>query len=140
MQLTLWVLVHARNSDRLLDKLESIREAFVELFRQPRGRATFAALLRYISLVSDLPRDDLRQFVLRLGPPAEEVYMATIAEQYREEGRAEALAQLVLELLTEKFGPLDDATEARLRAASAEDLGRYAKRVLDAATLDEVLS
>ncbi len=46
----------------------------------------------------------------------------------RREGRAEGQRSLLVKLLKLKFGPLDAATEARLRSASLADLGRWAER------------
>jgi hypothetical protein len=43
------------------------------------------------------------------------------------------------ELLTEKFGPLDAATLARLKAADSETLLIWGKRVLNAQSLADVL-
>jgi hypothetical protein len=41
-------------------------------------------------------------------------------------------------LLTQRFGPLPDGVEQRLHAATVQDLERWADRVLDAQSLDEV--
>ena len=53
----------------------------------------------------------------------------------RNEGRAEALRQL----LTLKFGALQDETLERIRSAPADRLEVWTARLLTAATLDEVL-
>ncbi|MBI5852755.1 MAG: DUF4351 domain-containing protein [Planctomycetes bacterium] len=68
--------------------------------------------------------------------------MTTSAERLRREGRAEGRAEerreLVLRLLTRRFGALPAAHEGILRAASPEDLERWAMRLLDARSIDEV--
>ena len=58
----------------------------------------------------------------------------TIAEYLQEQGRQAALRnQLVY-----KLGPLDAASEARLAAATSEELDRYIRRVLTADSLAAV--
>ena len=56
-----------------------------------------------------------------------------------EQERAEGQAEVVLQLLTRKFGPLDQAVIAQVRAASLEELDRYAERLLAAQTLEDVI-
>jgi hypothetical protein len=58
----------------------------------------------------------------------------------RTEGRAEGRAAVLLELLGQRFGCLSDAARARLDAATPEQLDVMVRRVLTAATLDDVLA
>src|SRR5690606_19595885 len=53
----------------------------------------------------------------------------------REEGRAEGRAEVVVEQLQLKFGPLPEATRERVRNASVEELDRWAERILSAPSL-----
>jgi predicted transposase/invertase (TIGR01784 family) len=55
-------------------------------------------------------------------------------------GKAEGKAELLLELLGERFGPPSEATRARVTAATSEQLDTWAKRIFTAATLDEMLA
>ncbi len=57
----------------------------------------------------------------------------------RSEGRQEGRQDLLLEQLTEKFGPLPVWAMKRLEAASSEDLHTWAKRILSGTTLEETL-
>lgn len=57
----------------------------------------------------------------------------------RQEGRQEGEQNLLLRLLTRRFGPLDAATEQRVQQASLEELERWADNILDARTRDEAL-
>jgi predicted transposase YdaD len=87
--------------------------------------------------------------VTRLGPDAEKVY-TTIADMIEErglargraegqaEGRAEGRAEILADQLTHKFGTLSASARSRVRAASAEELALWARRVLHASSLDEV--
>ena len=57
----------------------------------------------------------------------------------RQEGRQKGRQDLLLEQLTEKFGPLPVWAMKRLEAASSEDLHTWAKRILSGTTLEETL-
>jgi hypothetical protein len=61
-------------------------------------------------------------------------------ERGRRKGREEGRRELLVKLITLRFGAPDAATIERLDGASAEQLARCAERVLDATTLDEVLA
>jgi hypothetical protein len=56
------------------------------------------------------------------------------------EGRAEGKAQLLLKLLTLRFGTLPAEVSTRVSAANAEELERLAERLLLARTLDDVFA
>ena len=61
-------------------------------------------------------------------------------EKGREEGLEQGRSQILLEQLAHRFGPLSDAIVTRVKSGSAADVDRWARRVLDARALDEVLS
>jgi predicted transposase YdaD len=75
----------------------------------------------------------------------------TAAERLKAEGRAEGRAEgeakgklggqteLLLKQLSLRFGELSNDVQARVAAASLEQLAVYAERVLSAASLGEVL-
>ncbi|MEZ4438912.1 MAG: DUF4351 domain-containing protein [Polyangiaceae bacterium] len=97
----------------------------------------------------------LREYAEQFGAPGVEGYM-TGAEQLteqvrkqalrqgraegREEGRAEGRAELLIALLRSRFGVLSAEHEASLRAATAEQLDRWAVRVLTVASVDELFA
>ena len=56
------------------------------------------------------------------------------------EGLRKGKAELLTRLIERKFGSLDALTRAHIDAASLQDLGRFADRVLEAATLQDVFS
>lgn len=64
--------------------------------------------------------------------------MVGLTERLLNEGRQEGELNVLLRLLTRRFGPLDAATEQRLQRASSDELERWADNILDAQTLDEV--
>ncbi|MEM9456853.1 MAG: Rpn family recombination-promoting nuclease/putative transposase [Myxococcota bacterium] len=56
------------------------------------------------------------------------------------EGKREMLLELLLEQLEQRFGPLLPATRAQIDAAASEELRAWARRVLTADNLEEVLA
>lgn len=61
-------------------------------------------------------------------------------EQGKIEGKLEGEAAILERQLVKRFGPLGDETSARLKSATAEQLERWAERILDAPNLDEVFA
>jgi len=56
-----------------------------------------------------------------------------------EQGREQGQRELLLHLLTRRFGPLPEATRQRVQAlTSSEELSGLAERVLDAPSLDDL--
>lgn len=55
-----------------------------------------------------------------------------------QEGRQEGEARLVLRQLRLKFGPLEPATEDRVRSADADLLLKWSERILTAESLEDV--
>ncbi len=56
----------------------------------------------------------------------------------REEGRIQGEAHLLARQLLRRFGPLDANLQARLSAATPDQLERWADRILDSPTLEAV--
>jgi hypothetical protein len=136
------LLVWARHSPDLSADLRRWRQAFDAVLAAPNGVAALSALVDYTLRVANLSLKDLHEFVQSLGPGGNEAFM-TAARRLIEEGIEQGIergeAKIVLHLLGKKFGPLDDATIERVRAAGAGELELYAERVLTAETLAEVL-
>ena len=57
-----------------------------------------------------------------------------------QKGMQKGELNVLLRLLTRRFGPLDSATEQRLQQASSEELERWADNILDAESLAEVFA
>jgi hypothetical protein len=141
-RLVLACLRHARGED-LVAALWDWASVCQEVWAAPSGREAMKAVMSYIAKVGAGPKDEARAFFASLGSGAEEVYVATIAEQLKAEGREQGLAQgqraLVLRLLERRFGPLDEGTRARLDRATVQDLERWAEQLLTAPTLEDAL-
>lgn len=63
----------------------------------------------------------------------------TVAEQFREEGRAEGEAALLIRQLTTKFGELSSSKLAKIQQANPELLMQWGVRILSAKTLQDIL-
>ncbi len=96
----------------------------------------------YVDLVFASLSDAARE-ALQAMDPAKYEYQSEFAQRFFSEGRAEGeargKAQLLLKLLTLRFGPLPDAAHARVNTAPEAELEVFAERVLTAPTLDDVL-
>jgi len=106
-----------------------------------------AALIRnrkYPILLPEL--DDLQELRIMLSQRIEqwaEGYLATGRKEGRMEGRNEGRLEgeiaVLSRLLTRRFGPLPAWAEARLNAATEQNLADWADAILDAASLNDVL-
>jgi hypothetical protein len=61
-------------------------------------------------------------------------------EEGQADGWAEGRAQMLLALLASRFGPLTEATQARVRGAQDAQLDAVAERIFTAQTLEEAVS
>jgi predicted transposase/invertase (TIGR01784 family) len=157
-QLTLLVLQRMRGEVDPVAILTPWMETMVAVLTASHGSEAIQALLSYIIGASDGHPKEIRAFFQRLGPPSEEAFVSTfdrmmaeerprILEQGRNEGRVEGRlqgrvegkAELLLKLLSLRFGPVAAQAQSRVAQASAQELELWTDRVLTAATLDEVL-
>jgi Domain of unknown function (DUF4351) len=67
-------------------------------------------------------------------------YQSDFARRYIAQGKSEGRMEMVLKLLALRFGPLTEATQARIRSAQDAHLDAVAERVLIARTLEEALT
>jgi predicted transposase/invertase (TIGR01784 family) len=134
-RLTFFLLSAAPGNPDVAADLTRWLDTLAEAIRRPDGIEILQALLAYIHYVSETPTQKLHHVITQLGPDAEEAYVTT-ADMLRAEDRAETLARL----MTLKFGALPDSAQARLQAASAEQLATWIDRVLTATTLDEIFA
>ena len=98
--------------------------------------------LDFIDIYTALDDNQMHEYQARY--PQENSKMAGLAERLLNEGmqkgRQEGKQDILLRLLTRRFGPLDATTEHRLQSASVADLERWTDNILDARTLDEVFA
>jgi predicted transposase YdaD len=141
---------HVRRGARFVEILSQSGGLMREVRETHGGREAFQFVVSYILEVNDTKhRQALTAVLLReIGPEAKDILM-TIGEQLREEGREQGREQgiqegergLLLRQLRKRFGAQVNAdTERRLAAASPEQIGLWAERVLSAVTLAELLA
>lgn len=134
--LALWLLRDARDSKKLLTKLESWADMFRAALSAPSGMQAVAQLLRYVYYVCPkLQYREFRETIHRQLPESEKTVM-TMAEQLIQQGRIEILEQMI----QEKFGTLPPALHERLASATEEQAARWCRRVLHADTLDAMFA
>ncbi len=153
-KLALWALRDARDPPSLLANFDVWRPVMAEAGRTRSGSDALAVLFEYMFQVLDpLYWDQLLAKIRTLSRRAEETTM-TIAEMFeergrargreegrakgREEGRIEALRATLRKLLLLKFQTLDETSEARVQAATPEEIDRYFQRLLTAGSLAAV--
>lgn len=153
-------LLSLRSMRRLTDLrrwLEALRGLFDELLQEHDGEYAFALLLRYdFEVRQDDDHPTLGTFAAEL---SQERNMQTIAQMLenrglqiglekgrqegrregRQEGRQEGLRTILTRQLQRRFGELPAPALARIAAADSSQLERWADRVLDATSLDDVL-
>ena len=61
-------------------------------------------------------------------------------DEGRKEGRKEGQCELLGKQLEHRFGPLDASARERLAKATPEQIERWAERVLDAPSLEDVMA
>jgi hypothetical protein len=122
-------------------------------------RIAYAAILASADIDAERSRLYLDLIQISLAQNAPEAFEATMnslgyeyqgdfARRYygqgkaecKAEGKAEGRIELILKLLTLRFGPLTEATQARVRGAQDAQLDAVAERMLTAKTLEETVS
>jgi hypothetical protein len=152
------VLFCLRNARRA-DLLERIREGppyFKKILRHRDGPAAMETLVRYTLMANRSldPAALAAAMKSQIGEEARRLVKTAgerlIAKGHREgrkkgrvEGREEALAHLrdvLLFQLGQRFGQVSERARKRIAAAPADQLARWAGRVLIASSIQEVLS
>ncbi len=143
-RVVLWSLSVAGDDERLEKEFGRIGAALDEVLRSPDAAAALQALLRYLGATHpEMPASKLREIIENVtGEHAREVvvtFLDQIEQQGRKEGRVEGQAAILLGLLAKRFGPVPAAMKKRIVSAGERELQTWALRVLDAASLEDVL-
>ena len=107
------------------------RIAAIAAFRHTRTEETVNIRLQEVGMINVMENKVLGPAILRR--------LEQERVEGRVEGRDEGKRELLHEQLTEKFGALPPGAATRLVNATDEDLVRWSKRILQAASLDETL-
>ena len=90
------------------------------------------------AVLESVPESLLAVLEEGLGNEGREAFM-TAAEKLIEQGRAKGRAELLLQLVAERFGPPPPDFTGRVRTASVDQVERWAKRILTASSLADLL-
>jgi hypothetical protein len=93
----------------------------------------------YVDLILNSVPEVVRRALLAM-KTANYEFQSEFARRYHSTGRVEGRADTLIELAAQKFGPLGAEVESRIRSATAAELEGMTKRLLNAATLDEMCS
>jgi hypothetical protein len=143
LQAGLLVLKYATRDDDPATTLERLLVAAAGA-----GLTVVAIAVRYLLGASTFDRAQLRATLARVLPGQEDNMLSQAALEIMAESRAEGVAQgmaqgkadLLLRLMRRRFGTLPSIVEQRVLSAEADDLDRWGEAVLDAPTVDDVLS
>ena len=147
-RLTLWCLKNSRSPEQLVAQLGRWGELMRQVVRAPDGMAAFGRIFGYMCEVDEtVGPEGLRRLVAReVGKDVEEAIVTT-ADMLRAEGRSKGLSEgrsemqreVLLKLLSKRFGALSEDAVARVNAAGPAELEQWFDRGLTAVTLAEVL-
>ena len=128
-----------------LDGWHDVQEQAARLGDTGDGRDLFDALVDYVYATSGLSAPVVqRQLSQRFPDPAMKNKFVSTAQQLRNEGRAEGKAEgkvaTLLRQIARRFGAPGPDVVARLHGATADDLDRWADRILDATSLADLFA
>jgi predicted transposase YdaD len=147
-RVALVVMKHV-TSEHLLDQLTRLRAEISRLLATEQGRIGLSGIVWYIESVH--PRLDRHAIIKGLRPVVppeiaktmdsyektlERMYLEKFTRLAREEGRQEIL----LRQLAWRFGEVPGAVTQRVTQATADELECWARRILGAASLDDVFA
>lgn len=89
--------------------------------------------------LEELSRDPITRRLAREREDAKKLYRLDL-DASQHQGHLEGQRKVLLELLTQRFGPLPSTARARIHSATAEQLDAWTGRLLAAQTLDEALA
>jgi hypothetical protein len=147
-RLILGIMKHYR-SPRMLAFWLAHADDVRELLATEHGRIGLVISIRYTERVNPhVDRDTLIRHLAPLVGPGLEDTMLTFEQLLRKEeyqkgeesGVVQGQRELLLDLLTEQFGPLPAAVTERVAQAELQDLKRWGRRILKAASLDDVFA
>lgn len=119
----------------MLDWLDDLRA----LGEGPDPVGVYRMVFTYLLKVGEATEADLAAVAEQINPRAKEAFVTT-AEAIEARGEARGGAEVLIGLMTAKFGPLPEAVLRRIRSADADRHHVWATRVLTANSIEEALS
>jgi predicted transposase YdaD len=145
-RLALAALKHARDAATLLALLTRLAGWIRQLPDTDVAREMLATVLRYIAAIRRVGMEEIQAAVATAAPDVEDRVMTTL-EQLEQRGEArgialgrQAAAEILLNFLTLRFGPVSDDARARIALADVATLQRWSKLAMTASSLDAVLA
>lgn len=143
-KLVLWALSVADDDDRFIDEIGRMKDTVHEILGAADGYEVLGAILRYISSTHErIGTERFRYALTSATAEKDRNKVMTLLEKFWQEGaikgRAEGQAQMLLDQLAARFGPVPADVRARVSAANEATLRRWSIRVLTAATMAGVL-
>ncbi len=148
-QLVLGALKHGTDHDLNSDFFPMWHTSIRLLLAQRGGSDELRTIMWYLLQVNPaMEQNTLGAIMMEsFGPEAEQVVLTAGQRMLRDsrlegrqEGRQEGQVALLLRLLQHRFGELPTMITTRVQAADSEAIDRWAARVLDAKSLDEVFA
>lgn len=141
-KMALSALKHARTAEDLLRFVPGWAQLVHDMLREPNGADAVARVFRYLSLVRGAGEVPILR---RIAEGArDEAAMQTIAEMFEEQGLQKGVLigerQVLIRLLSRRFGSLPARLLERIHRADAEALERWTERLLEADSLDDVFA
>ena len=141
-KLVLWALSVAGDDARFMAEIGRMKAALRESLAAEDGFDALGALLRYISATHQrFSSREFKQAIVAATAEEDEEKMTTVLEKIWQEvaNSIKARAEMLLELLAAKLGPVPAKTRAQVMAADEATLRRWSLRVLTETTLAGVL-
>ncbi|MFE6919880.1 hypothetical protein ACFVAV_02420 [Nocardia sp. NPDC057663] len=142
----LYALQVASRAD-VVERLFSLVDDVSVMFGGPNGLDDLQAVVTYIGRVSDVEPEKFEPLLDLLEPQVREAIVTTaeILEARGEargksEGEVRGKGGMLLQQLGLKFGAVSEAVTVRVRAATLEELDRWALQFVTATTIEEALS
>ena len=129
----------------------TVQTLLLRLIAVPGGQHVMNRLCSYVATVSNDDPKHLRAAYARISKTSEEQYM-TVAEKLREEGRQEGRQEgeqeslkrgvqlAMLTLIEQRFGKVPAEVVRRIKNTRAVEIDQWMRRILAAATLDDLLT
>jgi hypothetical protein len=115
------------------------RPLILRLMAVPGGQQIMNKLYSYVFAVSNDDPKHVRAAYARISKTSEEQYM-TVGEKLIEEGRKEGVQLAMRTLIEQRFGAAPPVLIELIENASANEVDQWMRRILTAATLDDLLA
>lgn len=149
--LVLFALREAR-STQILQKLRALADTIEALASAPEAGEHFWIITCYISSVSSDPTvtpQAVNEHLSNAGPGSRAIpgsnferFMNEVLEEGRQEGREEGrkyLVEILVTMVSERFGTVASDHEARIQSADLEQLQKWLRKLGKSESLDELL-